>query len=205
MKKNLETATARMFQLDLLESQRCVIEKIGRRRIEFGEEINETSVRQIADFLDFLNRRGKEEIILQIFSQGGDVDSGFRLYEIIRNSPSPITGLAYEANSMAIVVLQACAKRQANKGASFQFHNIHWKMVFREKVSFNPNWEEFMEELACQTRRDWEKIAAQQARYYEIIARRMNIDPGFVEALCREKRCLNAKQAHQFGLIDEIT
>jgi len=132
-----------------------------------------------------------KEISLYINSGGGSVVAGFDIYDIIRHSKTPVTGVVYRyANSMATVVLQACKVRKALRHGDICIHNI----------KINEEWHKFEENLEEALR----VPKKNQQEIYEIMAERTGRSMEEIRNAFRESKTMCAEEAKEFGLIDEI-
>lgn len=107
------------------------LQEIKDRKLFLKEEITVESVDHVVRNILKYNAedRGKEPaerkpILLYISSDGGDVDSGFELIDVIENSKTPvyIINLGY-CYSMAFIIFCAGHKRYASKNAKFLMHD----------------------------------------------------------------------------------
>jgi ATP-dependent protease ClpP protease subunit len=99
-------------------------------QIVLSGKITDISVRQMIVAIQKMVDDGVSGINLCIDSQGGSARAGFELYDYIfgLNSKVPVTGIVTgRAESMALVVLQACAKRVMVRGATVLAHQISAK------------------------------------------------------------------------------
>lgn len=86
----------------------------------------------------WLNAINKKEITLYIDSGGGEVQAGLDIYDMIKHSKAPVTGIVYrKANSMASVILQACVKRKAFENAEIIIHDISIRKSLSELLKRN--------------------------------------------------------------------
>ncbi|MBI2450922.1 MAG: ATP-dependent Clp protease proteolytic subunit [Parcubacteria group bacterium] len=172
----------RKFKRDLL-----------KKRVIYLESMDNLIADEIGKIITRLNAKNYDEIKVIIDSDGGGIDAGFDMHDIIRLSEAPITGIVYRrANSMAIIVLQACRVRKAMANASFYFHNI--------KLDIDKEWNEIEKYL----KENYDRLEKYQNRYYEIIANRSGRSTNEIRELCLLKKCLNAEEALKLGIIDEI-
>lgn len=166
---------------------------LEKREIYLDEEIEENSAERIIKLIMFLNARDeKKKITLFINSNGGDMKDSLRVYNFIKYlSSACVEGIVIgTADSMALVVLQACQKRSALKTSSFFLHNLNLH-IYKE-------WNEF-ENLA---RQKLEEIKKQQEEVFKILGEKGDIKK--IKELSYKKTELNVYQAKELGLIDEI-
>lgn len=165
---------------------------LGNREIYIEEEFDRDLTSRVHKMIRGLNAQGDGEIKVYLNSGGGSVISGLNLYDAIKTSKAPIIGIVFsEANSMAIVALQACHRRLAMEHSSFYFHLI--------KLRLSKEWNEFREEA----KKELEKIEKDQEEIWKIFAQR-GIDIEKIKKLCEEKKIISAQEALGLNLIDEI-
>lgn len=166
---------------------------LEKRQIYLGGEINSGAANQIGKMILYLNSKGNEEIKLFINSNGGDVREGLNVYNIVKYSPAPVTGIVYRcANSMATVVLQGCARRIAMSHSLFSFHNIILDLA--------TEWDEFEEKSRIRL----EETRKLQEEIYRILRTRSAIDAERIKEIHKRKLTLSALQMKNLNLIDEI-
>lgn len=169
---------------------------LGNREIYIEGELDGDLVRRVHKMIRGLNAQGGEEIKAYINSGGGGVTPGFNLYDAIKTSEAPITGIVFsEANSMAIIALQACRKRLAMEHSSFYFHYV--------KLRLSKEWNEFREEAE----KELERIEKDQEEIWKIFNQKVaqkGISMERIKKLCAEKKIISAQEALELNLIDEI-
>lgn len=94
------------------------------------------------------------EIKLIIDSPGGSVLDGFKIFDLIRSLPKKVIGIVNgQCNSMAPVILQACAERISLPHSTFLLHNISQETrysLFDAKARFDSDYKmtrEFQEQI----------------------------------------------------------
>lgn len=138
MKKEFDGIEISEFSLDdLLKSSPSFVEEylylkeLQERKLYLNEEITIDSVDGIVRNILRYNKEDKgkttEErrpIFLYISSDGGDVDSGLELIDVIESSKTPVytVNLGY-CYSMAFVTFLAGHKRFASRNAKFLLHD----------------------------------------------------------------------------------
>jgi ATP-dependent Clp protease protease subunit len=180
-----------MRQVKGLES--IFTEDLLKKRILFVEGfIDDELVEKISKLIIWLNSQNTNEITLYINSDGGNIQAGFSLYDIIRFSEAPITGIVLKrASSMMIAAFQGCKVRKALEHSVFAFHNL----IFRKEITCS---NETDVKLAT------EELKIAQGDYNQIIGARIIGGAEKVKELCEKKMVLTAQEAKSVGLIDEI-
>ena len=104
---------------------------IKNRKLTLKDEISVLAVDDISRNILRYNAEDKgipveerKPILLYLTSNGGDVDSGFELIDVIENSKTPvhIINLGY-CYSMAFIIYLAGHKRYASKNSTFMIHD----------------------------------------------------------------------------------
>jgi len=168
-------------------------EDLLKKRILFVEGfIDDELVEKISKMIIWLNSQNTNEITLYINSDGGNIQAGFSLYDIIKFSEAPVTGIVLKsASSMMLAALQGCKVRKALVHSFFAFHNL----IFRK-------------EITCKSEADVrlaiEELKLLQEEYNQIIGARIIGGAEKVKELCEAKRVITAEEAKSIGLIDEI-
>ena len=172
-----------MFKEDLL----------AKREIYLEEGIDYEMADDVGKLLMWLNAQNNDEITIYINCSGGSVSAALSLYDIIKNSKSPVTGIVFRrANSMAAVVLQACKVRKAMMHCQIALHNL--------KLYLNEEWDEFEEKAKAQLK----DIRENQEKVWRIMSERTNMDLEAIKKLCQEKRILTASEAKEMGFVDFV-
>ena len=172
------------FDMDLLK----------KRTIFLRHEVNGPKANKIGQAILWLNARDPDKPInLYINSVGGSIIAGFDICDIIRHSRAQVIGLVYrQANSMASVILQACAKRKAMRNSTLYLHNI--RLVVEGEFH---EIDEKVKKAVAETKDDQEKI-------YQYLAEKTKISLNEIAEICRKRTTLSAEKALELGLIDEI-
>lgn len=84
------------------------------RSVMISGEINKDAADSFAEKMLVLDAESKEPIIVYINSPGGDVDSGFAIYDMIRYVESPVTvvGMGLVASAAALIYLSVPKERR---------------------------------------------------------------------------------------------
>lgn len=107
------------------------IKDLERRKFYLNTNVDQYSIHAIARHILQINREDadiprekRKPIILYIISNGGEVDSGFELIDIIENSVTPVftVNLGFQY-SMGFLIGLAGHQRFATKNAKFLMHD----------------------------------------------------------------------------------
>lgn len=165
---------------------------IKARTLYIYGEINSDLAARIGKAIVWLNSiDNAKEIVSYIESSGGDVRAGLDIYDIIKHSRAPVTGIVYRmANSMAAVILQACKTRKAMPHSEILAHGIN---VRRPLYDLENNAKEVLKGSKYL-----------QKRIEKIISQRTGLTLEKTRKLLREGKSLRPSEAKEIGLIDEI-
>jgi len=167
---------------------------IDKRIIYLDGFIENSKVDYLSRIIVFLNSYSEAGITLYLNSGGGNIGAGFALYDVVKYSRAPITGIVLKrVSSMAILVLQGCKIRKALRHATFAFHNLTHQV-----------------DITCNTDRaeqflEWVKeIRETQNVYNRLIGVRTSGGPELISQFCKQGKIVIAPEAREIGLIDEI-
>lgn len=107
------------------------LQDLKQRKLFLNENINQNSIHEIVKHILQYNCDDKniapedrKPILLYVVSNGGAVDAGFELIDVIQNSKTPVytINLGYQY-SMGFLIGLAGHKRYASKNAKFLMHD----------------------------------------------------------------------------------
>lgn len=151
------------------------------------QDINKENALKIIEELS--EEKQEEETILIINSFGGSVFWGLKIYEAIQNAKYQTTGIViYEASSIAILILEACAKRYIEKNSRIIFHSA--------ELCSKPLHEVTTEFLL--------KAHAQEKSVIQKIYERTQISCERIKEFMRNDQKFTAEEARDWGLVDKI-
>lgn len=170
---------------------------LKRRIIYINERINEKEAARIGDAIIALNAENSDPITLYINSNGGNIDAGLGIYDALRHSGAPVTGLVLQrAHSAASVILQGCRVRKALKHAQILIHN--------GSISLDKKVDEIQEDSERVIREAIEASIKRRAFMYEIYAEKTGKSVEEIKKICSADKAVFAEEAKQIGLIDEV-
>ena len=180
--------------MEEINREKFMDDLLRKRIIYLDGDVTDDMAKRIGSSVLWLNAEDDtSEIILYINSSGGKVAAGLHLYDIVKHSKAPVTGIIYRiANSMAAIVLQACKKRKALRHSEIILHNI--------QLTVSTEWHKIKEEVdreVKETKKDQEAI-------YAILTERMGKTKAEIIKILEESKKLGTEEAKEFGLIDEI-
>jgi len=144
--------------------------------------------------LHILTTMDTPDITLIITSDGGEVEAGLAIYDMIRLYPGKVTGrVVGYARSMAVIILQACDVRECTQHSLIKIHNI-----LRDKVSLSS--------LRSKHKLDklYKDMECRQASLYRVLSQRSGQSISSVRKACGKEENWTAAEALRFGLIDKI-
>ena len=141
--------------------------------------------------LNTLNEiNSKERIKVMMNSEGGDVLSGWAIYDSILGSEAPVDIAVYgQACSMAAVILQAADRRLACPNATIMVHDgyVDWRGA---PMRSSEAWAKWSKEDRTKT--------------YRIFAKRTGQDYGYWKEKFAHDYVMSANRALVEGVIDEV-
>ena len=173
------------LQLDLLKQNILVI----------GGEIDWNAARYVREALLRCVAKGSPDIRVLITCEGGDLHIGLNIYDLLKSYEGYKTALVQGyAQSIAAVILQACEKRQSLPHSYIRIHHMHDK----SGISLDILRDAEKLKAVCE---DMEQCQAQLDR---ILTERTGKSIDEIRATCEKDEDMNAEEARDFGLIDEI-
>ena len=166
---------------------------LNKNIITFMGEICADTVRDVKEGLAKLYFKGSPEIIILITSQGGSVNCGLDIIDLLTlykgKKTAIVCGRAY---STAAVILQACDVRYATVHSLILFHNLRRRMsldVLRDEKKLR---EEIVE---------MEKL---QGRFYSIVVKKTGKTLEKIYAEFAKDKNMDAEDALVNGYLDGI-
>jgi len=163
--------------------------------IQIYGEVDEAMAGYIRECLPILAINDNPSINIWFTSQGGSVIHGLDIYDMLHSYPGQTTGLVINhAQSMAVIILQACAKRLANPNSQLLVHD---PILMGLSVKTLRNQGKLQKALDKDSRRIYDRI-------YRILSRRSGNSMTTIRKLCNKAEDMFADEALAIGLIDEI-
>lgn len=98
---------------------------LQKRTLEINGDVNESMASFVLRSIIRLNSINHDPIIIYFSSSGGSVYDGFSIYDVLRDSPSPIVMVANgKIASMGIVIFLAGTERMALPNTRFMIHSV---------------------------------------------------------------------------------
>ena len=155
-------------------------------------QIDHAAVRNLGKAIDAAAKM-HTGLVLQIDCNGGSIDEGFKVIELIEQSPIRIHGrVTKEAGSMAAVILQACHYRVMDMGTSLHYHYGSWRVSFL--IYFD-------EQLMLANK---ERAITLQRRLIAKMIAKSGMSEKEAHDLLRQDKLMSSEEALVRKLIDEI-
>jgi len=177
-------------QIELFHSNNISIES---RSILLSGEVDLDMFQEFFKNFHVLNST-EGTITIYINSEGGDLDQGKAIYDIIKSSKSYVRGVVYgEASSAASLILQACDERAMSKNSYIMIH------IGQEGNSGHPDnrarWEaKYKLDSEWMMKVYLEKIKEKKPRFTK----------NKLTEMLRFDTILSAKEAIDLGLLDRV-
>lgn len=135
---------------------------------------------------------GIKKIKFYISSTGGDMDSAFRLYDILKNLPIEIETVGFgQVDSAAIILFLTGSKRSATKGCRFLLHGGTFNVALPNgPLSSHQESLKIFNEL--------------RNKNISIIAKETKNKIEIVNKTVDDVTIMNTEEAKKFGLVDNI-
>lgn len=176
-----------------LDKKEAILDLVQKKRVLYvDEKITPDMEKDFGLAIMWLNAQSDEEIPLIINCNGGSATAGLNIYDMVRFSNAPVTGIVFgRANSMASVILQGCKKRYALPHAKMWIHYLRTYEIPLNEI------EEDLEKAIRLAREEQESI---NEIYREATHRSLED----IKSALKADKSMSAKEALEFGLIDEI-
>jgi ATP-dependent Clp protease protease subunit len=186
--------------IEMIDEERTAA-LLKRRIVLLTEEVDDKKTDEVNGSLTELSLLAPEkDIILFINSNGGDVDAGLEMYDFMTTLlKAPVIGVVgAKCNSMALIVLQGCAKRVATPHSTFLIHPIQ---IYNVSIKYGDAMDE-------QWNFNKKTLEEHFKKYNKILEKHSKMSIQEIKRLsfANQKRgtTLSAKEAFKKGLIDEI-
>lgn len=174
------------MQMNLLRQNRLMIS--DRITLETFYYVREAIAHKIG--------QGSPPLIIHISSNGGDVESGLDICDLIEFYPNMIVGIVHScAASIGCLVLQACGWRVATTHAHLMIHEVspHGSKV-KLSVLRDPIKLSQLEE----------SLETDQRQIYNFLFTRTGRKVEEVGVTCELERTMSAQEALEYGLLDQV-
>lgn len=172
------------------------LQDLKQRKLFLNSDIDQYTVADIVKHIMQINKEDKgiepekrKPILLYVTSNGGEIDSGFELIDVIMNSKTPVhtINLGYQY-SMGFLIGLAGHKRYATHNAKFLHHDgtnviINSGTKAKDQMEFQ------------------DKI---EARIKEYVIKKTKVTENEYETHMRQEWYLFADEAKKYGMVDYI-
>lgn len=172
------------------------LQDLKQRKLFLNSDIDQYTVADIVKHIMQINKEDKgiepekrKPILLYVTSNGGEIDSGFELIDVIMSSKTPVytINLGYQY-SMGFLIGLAGHKRYATRNAKFLHHDgtnviINSGTKAKDQMEFQ------------------DKI---EARIKEYVIKKTKVTEDEYETHMRQEWYLFADEAKKYGMVDYI-
>jgi ATP-dependent Clp protease protease subunit len=179
-----------MMYSDMDVSSRTIYLWDGQSMDENGENILDGSVSKNAiKCIKYLDRISNDPITIILNSNGGNVNDGYAIYDVMRTAKSKIiVEVSGVANSAATIVLLGADKKLCYENVEIMIH---------DGTSFaNGNMRDVENQV--------EFLKKERNNYYKLLAERTKKSKKFWEQACLCDSYFDAEEALKLGLVDKI-
>lgn len=171
---------------------KVISEKLLKERIIFlDKEINSETASDIVSKLLYLDSEGNEDIKLYINSPGGEISSGFMIYDTINliNSDVQTISVGTSASMAAIILLAGTkGKRKILPNSKVMLHDLSGEAKGKYK--------DVITEV-----KEMNKL---HNKLFEIITEKTNLTMAQIEDKLKNDFWLSSEEALNYGLVDKI-
>lgn len=159
------------------------------RTIQVIGSITDESFAEFSKKLSKLEVEGSRPVKIELHSEGGESYAGLAFANRIKGSPCQITVTVFGACfSAAVLPMAFCTIRRAHEAA--------WFMVHEDSVELSG----YTKDIAVKSAQG----EREEQQYCALLALRTNRDADFWHNACKRTTYLNAHEAKEVGLIDEV-
>ena len=169
---------------------------LQQRKLHLNEDVSQMSVADVVAQIMRFNKEDKgkpveerQPILLYVVSNGGEVDSGFELIDVIRASKTPVytVNLGYQY-SMGFLIGLAGHRRYATKNAKFLMHD-------GSQFIYNSG-------MKVQDQMEFQKKVEERVKRY--VTEMTKITPELYDSYQRVEWYMFADEAKELGVTDFI-
>ena len=175
-----------------LYDEKIFREKLLKERIIFlDEEINSKTASEIVAKLLYLDSENNDDITIYINSPGGEISSGFMIYDTIKFIKSDVQtiSIGISASMAAILLLSGTkGKRKILPNSNVMLHELSGGATGRFK--------DIMVEV-----REMNKI---HKKLFKIIKENTNLTESEIKEKLNTDFWLNSEEALKYGIVDKI-
>jgi ATP-dependent Clp protease protease subunit len=154
----------------------------------FGEVTSETAANMVP-VLRALDAESHKNISLVLSSNGGLVDAGWAIYDVLCSLKSKVIASCFgQCMSIATLILQGCDTRLLSPNCRLMIHNISFGVEAEiQKIRLALTEEEF-----------------RNYRYCEVLGKRSNVPINKIVTMCNVDTYMSAEDAVKYGFADGV-
>ena len=161
--------------------------------ISFVQPINPATATKLLTVCSQMQERGITHIHLGISSSGGNLNSGFAIYNQLKDYSANFTTYNIGGtNSVALLVYLIGQRRVATPISSFLFHGTNWTFASNNEIPFS------------QISDALNTLANQEKALFDEISKVSGINRKTITRWRNSSRNLSAEEAVKFGYAQEI-
>lgn len=171
---------------------KIIYEKLLKERIIFiDKEINSKTASDIVAKLLYLDSESNDDIVIYINSPGGEISSGFMIYDTIKFIKSDVQtiSLGTSASMAAILLLSGTkGKRKILPNSNVMLHDL--------SGGAKGKFSDIMVEV-----KEMQKV---HQKIFDIIKQNTNLDEKQINENLKNDFWLNSEEALKYGIVDTI-
>ncbi len=159
----------------------------------FAAPITPAVANEFIQTLAQLHRDGATHVVLAMNSNGGHVQSGMFMYNVLCSMPFELTTHNIgNVDSIANVIFLSGKQRYTCQAATFMYHGVGFDLTANQRLE-----EKQLEGLL-------DTVLADQQRMSDVISSRTSLSTGACMELFKNQKTRDAAWAKQNGLVSEI-
>ncbi len=168
---------------------------LEQNTINIDGDINVDMARYVDNAIKHFMLNGNPDIDVLITSNGGDVDMGLFIFDLIDTYKGKTRGRVISfARSMGAVILQACTTREATRHSKILIHHVSKRQVGLDTLTDTKKRQDLVDGM-------WKS----QEKLYRILEGRSGKTRQEIVDACLPDTDMTADEALCFGLISSIT
>jgi len=157
-------------------------------------EVDKRMFEYVYEATQLLIAKGSPEIEISITSNGGSVDFGLDIYDLLRlYTGSKVITIISIAASMGAIIVQACNKRKVAQHAKVLIHYVSRRNINLSQLKDPEELGKIIKDLE-----------GSQNRLEAILVEKTKKPVDIIQAECKKDHPMTAEEALAFGLVDEI-
>lgn len=167
---------------------------LEKNQLLFAGEVDRKMFEYAHEAILLLVAKGSPDITISITTNGGSVDFGLDVYDLLRLYTGKKTVTVYSiAASMGAIIIQACERRIVARHASILIHYVSRRNTSLSQLKDPDELKKIIDDLQ-----------QSQDRLETILTDKTGQPVDVIQAECKKDRRMTAEEALAFGLVDEI-